>query len=508
MNQDVKLPVRKTKTCVQGGWTALFVFLFFFVIMLCAPKSYDDFEFARVAGGSFQDMVSFALTYGNGRLLGNLGGVLLQTSIVLAAFVKAAVMTGLVYLVPGVLGIRSGAAVAVAFLMFAGMEPEEFAQVLTWTSGFQNFIPPVFLSLLALYLMQKYPAEPGKTGEKALILVAVGLLGVAGQLYGEHSVIVHLALAVVVLAKTIKDRQHRGLAAAIVFLLAVFAGTGAHLLIPKLFVQGSSHVTTYRAIHLGSLKDMLFCSVRNFLRLCNQYCGLLGLPLCAGAWLAGKATAHRRSGKANCWQQALSVLPAGYMLFSTLMDANGWYGELALVQEAVGVAAVLLPLGAWIWALFSQEDALYRDCQLTLLLFAMFALAPLLVVHPIGYRVQFHSYVFVLLACFHSSQKLVPTWKPEARTAGKRAAQALCLLLALCMGMIFGTIRSLDKARDTHIRQQLAQGAEEIFVFRFPMDYVYNDRDPMLGEYYYRDTPMDTQFPLLTFDIWQDQYVK
>lgn len=116
---------------MQGRWTALLIFLFFFAIMLCAPKSYDDFEFADVAKGSFQDMVSFALTYGNGRVLGNLGGVVLQTSIVLAAFAKALVMTGLIYLVPGILGIPVGAALGLSFLVFAGMEPAEFAQVMT-----------------------------------------------------------------------------------------------------------------------------------------------------------------------------------------------------------------------------------------------------------------------------------------------------------------------------------------------------------------------------------------
>lgn len=508
MKSERKPSVPEGKTRVQGRWTALLIFLFFFAIMLCAPKSYDDFEFADVAKGSFQDMVSFALTYGNGRVLGNLGGVVLQTSIVLAAFAKALVMTGLIYLVPGILGIPVGAALGLSFLVFAGMEPAEFAQVMTWTSGFQNFVPPVFLSLLALYLMQNYPTEGGKTGKKALYLLAVALLGVTCQLYGEHSLIVHLVLAAVVLAKTIKDREHRGLAAAVVFLLAVLAGTGLHLLTPKLFVKGTSHVDTYRAIHLGNIRDTLFCCARNFLRLCNQYCGLLGLPLCAGAWFAGKATAHRRSEKANRWQQGMCILPAGYMLFSRMMDANGWFGELGLMQEAMAAVVVVLPLGAWVWALIFQEDTFYRDRQLALLGFAVFALAPLLVVHPIGYRVQFHSYVFLVLACFHSGRKVLPSWKPEWCRAGKRAVQTICLLLVACMGMTFFTIRTLDKARDTHIRQELEKGAEEIYIFRFPMDYVHDDRDPMLDRYYYRETWADTQFPVLTFDIWQDQYVK
>lgn len=49
----------------------LLVFAFFFVILLCAPKSYDDFAFSHIARGSLSQVLDFFLRYGNGRLLGN-----------------------------------------------------------------------------------------------------------------------------------------------------------------------------------------------------------------------------------------------------------------------------------------------------------------------------------------------------------------------------------------------------------------------------------------------------
>lgn len=502
----MKKKVSVSQTGVGGGRTFALIFLFFFAIMLCAPMSYDDFEFADVARGSLGEMVDYSLSYGNGRALGNIGGVVLQTARPLAALAKAIVITGLVYLVPGVLGIHSGAAVAVSFLVFAGMEPGLFAQAFTWTSGFCNYVPPVFLSLLALYLMQQYPAVKGHTGKKLAICFALLLLGFAGQLYAEHSLVVHLALAVVVLLKTLVDKTHRSLLPAAVFLLAVLAGTIFHLEIPGLFVNGYSHTDGYRAIHLYNLKDTIFCCARNFLRLSNQYCGLLGLPVCLGGWFAGKRTSHRRSEKANRWQRGLCIFSAGYMLLTRLTQTNGWFGELGVPQEALEAVIVVLALFSWLWALLTDENSLHRNRELTLLGFALFALAPLLVVHPLGYRVQFHSYVFVLLACFHSGAPVVAGWKPEILRAGKQLARGACLLLALCLGATFYSIHTIDKARTLHIRREMEAGATEIFICRYPMEYVHDTTDPLTGMYYYYETQMDIEFPILTFDDWQGLY--
>lgn len=187
--------VCNTKTRVRGGRTFLLIFLFLFAIMLCAPKSYDDFEFSDVARGSLADILDFALNYGNGRFLGNLGGVLIQRSAFLAAGVKALTLTGLIFLMPLVLGYRSPAALGVSFLLLMGMEPGLFAQSITWNSGFGNFVPPAALSILGVYLLQRYPQEAGKVGRKAVTCLAVFLLGAASGLYAEHSTLVNIVLA-------------------------------------------------------------------------------------------------------------------------------------------------------------------------------------------------------------------------------------------------------------------------------------------------------------------------
>lgn len=498
--------VCNTKTRVRGGRTFLLIFLFLFAIMLCAPKSYDDFEFSDVARGSLADILDFALNYGNGRFLGNLGGVLIQRSAFLAAGVKALTLTGLIFLMPLVLGYRSPAALGVSFLLLMGMEPGLFAQSITWNSGFGNFVPPAALSILGVYLLQRYPQEAGKVGRKAVTCLAVFLLGAASGLYAEHSTLVNIVLALVVLVKVCHDRKRGLLLPAALFFLATLLGGGLMVLIPRVFAQTVSHTDGYRAIHLYSLKDTLFCCTRNFLRLSNQYCGLSGIPVCLGAIFTVGHTAARRSEKANTWLLTLSALSGGYMLLTRLMGSNSWSGDMAVLQHALEACVVATPLAIWIIALFFETDKLYRDRQLALLGLALFSLAPLLVVHPIGFRVQFHSYVFVVMACLMSCMPQAAHWPAKVRSASGIALRCGCLLLALCMCVMFFSIHTMDRARNNHIRQQMEAGAQEIFIFRFPYPYIHDSRDTCLGMYFYYDTPMDIEFPVLSFDIWQDQY--
>lgn len=497
MEQELTASGRSRKGTAIG-----LIFVFFFAILLCAPRSYDDFEFSDIAQGSLSQVLDFCLGYGNGRLLGNLTGVLLQRSVFLAAGVKALTLTALVALMPRLLGFSNIGALLAAFALLAGMEPGLFGQTITWTSGFGNFVPPAVLPLVALALLQDYDRR--KTGGKVLSCLALAVVGVAGQLYAEHSTLVNLLLALVVLVKTLQDRKN--ILPGAVFFLACLAGGGLMVAIPKLFADGTSHTQGYRSVHLFSLRDAAFCCVRNFLRLCNQYCGLSGIPVCLGALFAVKRTAGQRQEKWNTLLYTLSAVAGGYMLLTRLMGSNNWGGEMALVQHLLETAVVVTVLGIWIFALFFETDRRHRDRQLLLLGLALFSLAPLLIVHPIGFRVQFHSFVFILLACLHGGAPVIAAWQPGTRQVANRVLRAGCLLLALAMGNMFFSIHTMDRARNNHIRQEMEAGAKEIFIFRFPYPYIHDSRDPGLGMYFYYNEPMDIDFPVLAFDIWQDQY--
>lgn len=479
----------------------LFSFCFFFLILLCAPMSYDDYEFAALPASSLQEIVKFCLSYGNGRLLGNIGVVLMLQSPLLSALAKALVLAGFVYLLPTVLGLTDPIAFGLTFLLIAATDSSLFAQTITWTSGFQNYLPPIFLSLLILYLLEKYSKYRGKLSH-FLLCAVIFLLSVAAQLFVEHSCVIHVALALVTVVKASTDPKKQGRVPSWLFLLGSILGLALMLWIPKAFYLEGNHTEGYRSAHFESLTALVFCVARNFLRLTNHYFGLLGLPLCAGALISVFFTASARSSRANRLMTLLPLLSGGFMLVNVLFDSYGWYAEPALLHQVLAMVAVLIPLGVWILALLGETDALFRNRELTLLLLAMFSLAPLLVLTPIHIRVVYHSQIFVSMAFLLSASRFLAQVTESRRRTIEKVLLAAAGCVCLCLGSVFLSIHSMNQMRDRYIRQELAQGAETIETFRIPFDYVHEYTDPCMNLYYYRHEPKDVSFEILVYDSW------
>ena len=484
-------------------WT--FCFLFYFLIMLCAPYTYDDYQFARVPYSNFHELAMFCLTYGNGRILGNLGGIVLNHIPVLGALAKAFVMSTTVVLIPAILNLTSRHAYLLAFLLTTAIDPALFAQVFTWTSGFQNYVPPVFLMLVALYVIQRYPARQGMVLKKGILCISLFLIGFASQLYIEHSSIVNFALAFLLVVKSCRKNGRHTLLPSIVLLLSTIAGLMLMFWIPAHFVADSaSHTTGYRSLYVNSIAVFIFNCARNALRLTNHYLGMSGVPLCAGAVITVLLTKKSRNDKWNRILYSLSGIPCIYMLVCSLLNIEGWYAEPAILHHAIAMVMVLSALLAWVVALFGMEDPLFRDRILVLLGFAVFAMLPLLIVTPIRIRVLYHSQLFVVMAFLLCLCRWMDGWHSNLVFPVVRVLMITSVIIAISLSSVFLSIHSMNEARHKYTVQQIAQGAKTVDFFRIPYDYVHDYTDHGMGEYYYHTTPMDVEFNILDFDQWMN----
>ena len=482
--------------------------LFFFLIMLCAPYTYDDYEFARVPYANFGELIHFCLTYGNGRLLGNIGGIVLNQYPVLGAVVKGIVMSTTVILLPAVCGLRSKYAYLLSFLLVTAIDPALFAQIYTWTSGFGNYTPPVFLILVCLYLIQQYPQEDGFTGKKAAICSGLFLIGLASQLYIEHSSIINLVLALFLVLKAWTSPKKHGLTPAIILTFATAAGLLIMFWIPAHFMaSANNHTTGYRSLYVDSIATFIFNCARNALRLTNHYFGLSGVPLCAGAALTVYLTRNNRKEKWNTLLYAGGFIPLAYMIVSSILNIEGWYAEPAIIHHAIAMIMVLTGLLTWVVALFAMEDKLFRNRILVLLGFAVFSMLPLLIVTPIRIRVLYHSQIFVVMACLLCLCRWMSGWTKKSIAVTMKALCITGMVMVLALGSVFISIRSMAQARHIYTTRQLAEGATAIDFFRIPYSYVHDDTDSGMGDYYYINTPRDVEFMILPFDQWMNDFL-
>lgn len=440
------------------------IFAFYAFVMWCAPYSSDDLEFAYLGFPTIGEHIRFALYYGNGRFLGNLCAIALSNSKLLCVLVKAFVLSSAIMLAPVVLGLKDRSSFFLSFLLVTAMAPAVLGEAVIWTSGFGNYVPPIWLSLLIVLMIRHY--QRAAAPAKALIWLAVPVLGTASQLFIEHSSGVNGLLAFCFFVYYLHRKEKAKAALSGLWLLSTAVGLGLMLLIPKIFYRAGNRVETYRYSHVQSIATIIIACVKNAVHLLNYYFGACEIPLCFGAIVTVLKTRHKRAEKANRILLGLVAVAAVYLGFGMILSADRYLGKAAMVQHILAGGSVLLPFGVWVLASLKLEGDLRRS-QLFLLAFAFISMAPLLVVTPTPPRVILQSYVFIILAalqCFDLSG-----------LGHNKQGLALLMTASLCvsilLGSVFFSIRGMVSARDAHIAREVAAGATKIEVFIIPYQY-------------------------------------
>lgn len=505
MNKTISLGRVIAKLIQKRSVLCIFFLSFFFFafVMLCAPYASDDLEFGNLPYTHLSEYLQYALEYGNGRLLGNLTAIALSNFRPLCILIKALAVSGLVVLIPSVLGQARKTDYLLSFLLITAIDAAVFGEAYVWTSGFSNYIPPILFALLILYFLRVYPqlsAPPVKVG----IPILIAVLGFAGQLFIEHSSGVNVLLALCAMLWCRKQRSG-STALSFIWLVTAVAGLGCMLLIPKLFHITGNHTDSYRSAHLGSIAAMVISCAKNVIQLSNHYFGACTLPVCFGAIATTWITRSRRSSRANTVMYLLSGCCTGYVLLSLTLGLEIYLGKAAIVQHVLSCICVLLIFLLWVVAAWKLEDSL-RVKVLLCLCFALVSLLPLLVVTPIPNRVIFQSYIFVVMGamlCFRELEGHLPhTFKRHL----PKALVASALLLALLLGSVFTSVAFMVRIRDNHIRREIENGATFIQVFGLP--YRYTTWDHLWSLRYQYPSEQDIQFSAMDFDTWMNDIYK
>lgn len=236
----------------------IIVFSFLVLIMSLSPMIIDDFMFQSLNLNGFIENINYSLGYGNGRLLGNLGILYLMKYPLLKIIIKSLAIVFLINLIRKVLFITEDNNIqlsVLSFLLIIGIAPQIFAEVFTWTSGFANYVPPIICMLLCLIIIQNENTH--LKHETILIFV----LGVAGQLFVEHSTVINMATALVALFYSQKCNREK-IFVNMVWLSGTTIGTITMVFIPKLFCE-FNEFEGYQKLNLHGIRELIISIVSN-----------------------------------------------------------------------------------------------------------------------------------------------------------------------------------------------------------------------------------------------------
>lgn len=477
--------------------------LFWAVIAWCSPLSSDDLEFALNVQPTFNDKLAYVLHYGNGRFLGNLGALYMCSSRLLRTCVKAGVISGIILLIPVVLKKYTPFLHAVVFTLFAGISGVMFAETITWTSGFQNYFPPILMTLLILYLINNIEGE--KYFFARIILIAV--IGFAGQLYIEISTVLNIFLAFVLCINARYRKKKVRFAYCLVWTVTSVLGAGIMYIIPKLYEADNAYNTQYRSTSFGSIDTLIKTAVSNCLTISDFFFG--NVLLCVMISICGLIAVKkiREVNKNLCWIyfQYTLIISMTYCIINHFISRNEWYGHLGALTHALHGGFVVLPLIIWIIAIINVETLEMKKILISIIGIAVFAILPMLVVNPIHIRVTLLSNVFLIAAITLYIGENLSSIKVYCRYI-KQIFTLGTAVMCFCIILMFFDIRWLDVSRDQYIKNQMEKGATEICIYPIPYDYVMWDGTNIYRWEYYYNKVGDITFTSMDYDEWSYTY--
>ncbi len=482
-------------------------FLFACCVMANSPLATDDYLFLAKGATTLRQALNESLHYGNGRLLGNLSTLLLLRHPIALVLEKAFITLGVAALAARLVARddceKEPFYFALTAVLLFGMNGRIFAEILSWTSCFQNYVPPVFALLVCAAAFRH---EPKSTAGKAADLALIVLFGVTGQLYMELSSLINVLIAAaVVVFCALKQRER--LAKGVVWLVSLVLGGAVMVAVPRLFPPATDSVSQYRELHVHGLGDLIGNAAENAAQTITGLfaCHLLIVLVAAAALLLVNrcaASFRRPLGPALCrvgliFSAASSVF-FGFLGAKTLLTR--FYSLYLLAAAAafavlaVCVVAVLLHLPK------STEKAL----MLGSIAAAAAAIAPMMLVKPFGYRCLFLSYCFLGAFVLLTAKAVLREASPAV--CRKTTAAGLCAFAALvvCLSVLFTDIGWMSRQQVAYIQNKLREHPQQIEVITLPTDYVYTPEIWGFGRVYYNEEPLDVSFVYLDFDEWYE----
>ena len=448
----------------------ILLFAAFSALFSLFPYTGDDWAWGSQIG--LDRLASWFENY-NGRYFGNLLVMVLTRSKIVNVLLTAASMAAFCLLPKLFVKSEKFLPYALGALFFFLIPQNMRVQVVVWTAGFYNYVPPIVLIFLYLVLVRNvFDDEEPKYGKVALIVSPV--IGIGAALFMENVTLYNLvAAAAIVAIAYLRFRKvypvHLAYLAGSIAGAAMMFANSAYGTIAQGGDEYRSSVLDQGLI--GTIANNMNVIVRSLFLDNLAAWGILTLLclICYGQYLrsgTGKKICHLAVGvHLLCGGMLVAKSCCRDWLFFVNTGAAITLTILLFAAMAVGYC-----LSALVLVFFCVDDRKTRLRVLFLLLSIPVLAAPLLVVNPVGERCLFASYMMLAAA----SVALLVYVMDRVRISAAAQKALVAVILAVCvvlMGMlvnIYRTVHQYDVLRNEYVRKQVDAGYKTVMMSRLP----------------------------------------
>lgn len=475
------------------------------------PLLVDDYEFLSYNYQSFGEAINYALCYGNGRFLGNLGAILLAPHTIIAAVFKAFTVSLLCILLPKIFNATKKTTYLLSCLLILAVPEKMFAQVHAWNCGNVNYVTPILLTILC-FLILKSESKGGFV--TVLKCFGIFFLGFCSQLFMEHNTLVNFLIAAsLFLFLTIKRKTYGNDKCIVSFFWAAATalGTIVLLLIPKFFSgERTRDMSTYRGVGINSLYELKNNIIENSAKIMSHFAAnfLLILVIAIITYyllnsILPKTKAASRLIKVLKMANIICVcFDLMYCLFVKNLDISLSNQRQTLLKLTFVISIIcIFEVIVFFIACFLCLNKKIRIISIFFMVLLACSLAPLLVINPIGERTSFFGTIILELTVLYLYEKCFQ--KLLLVSPLKQRITLICSVTAVicCIFISFVYINGCAKSIDMYIASEMGKGSRVIEIFRIPNDYCHHNEFMLEYKYYYNEYG-DIEFKVISPKEW------
>lgn len=468
------------------------------------PLVSDDREFLSLNFRNIEEAINYALHYGNGRFLGNLGGIVLAPHSIFAAIYKAFTISLLGILIPLFLQAKNKLTYLLSYFLILTVPARIYAQVYSWNCGNVNYVTPIVLLILGLMLIR---GEVKSTFDLILKSVLIIILGISQQLFVEHNAVVNICVAVAMVLYTFYRGIHKKRLLSLFWTISNLIGAYLLFFIPKLIGgQMIKDMSEYRKVSVHSVGEMLETVVENGVSICTYFASFAFLSVIMMAISYYKLKETRTQNKlqrvlAKPLKMFNIVFSVCAVFFAVIGSSIDLFSKSRKLLWMICIIATLEIVVFFLTMIFFSKERSSEIVGLVGAATTVLSVAPLLIVSPVGWRNIFCAFCVIAFVVIFELEKLVQEKNGEWTKALMKVLFVCIPVILLYLGIVSADINDYSNQMKEYIEDEMKNGKREIQVFMIPSDYI--SKNLMMEFEYYYEKPGDIQFESVEYDVWQ-----
>lgn len=445
--------MKKSKQITNNKEKIFFVIIFIIITTICYffPYTHDDWAWGTTMG--IERLESLFKNY-NGRWAGNILVILLTRSRIFRAVAISATLTGIVYLINKLVKPKNKNINYLPLILLLLMPINVLAQAIAWTSGFANYVIPVLIVLLYIYLNRNIFNEK-KIEISNKLSIPLLLLGFVNSLFVEHMTIYNVLLAIVVTVYVCKKEKKLSIQN-LCYTIGSIIGT------VLMFSNGAYHniqnaTDPYRTIGNTNIIETAFDTYFNELyKLLIHQNTIINIILCVCALIfAYKYIKNSYSKKTKMPKIAIcatTIILLGYLCYIFYTKING--GTNIFIYDTYkkyleGLMIIVYLISLLVISIIAIPNKEKKKRIVFEMISTIIIAGPLLIVTPIGPRCFFPTYAFLILICCEMLSMILE----NNNEILKKALMTIIVFLTICSFSIYGYSFKIDMERTSYIEE-------------------------------------------------------